>query len=494
MAKTASATKTNKPKTQIQQGMGASVNKKEIDRIFELQKRKSIALRSSTAADRIEKLKKLRDVIFKRQAEIAAALGKDFRKSPVEVDITEILPTISEINDNIRHLSSWMKPTRVPTPITMFGSTSYVKYEPRGVCLIISPWNYPFILAFSPIAAAIAAGNTCLLKPSEYTPHTSQITQELLAEVFPEDEVSVFQGDYQVSNYLADLPVDHIFFTGSPAVGKLIMSQAAKNLTSVTLELGGKCPVLIDEKSNIQLAAERVMWGKFVNAGQTCIAPDYVFLPESKLQPFLEASQSVMEKFFGSSQDQFDKSPDFCRIINRRNFDRVSGYVDDAVKRGAKVAFGGKRDEKTNYLSPTILTGIAPGSKILEEEIFGPILPVLTYKSIDEALHFVNSKPKPLALYIFSKANSFIKKVLGQTSSGGTAINDVMTHFVNENLPFGGVNHSGHGSYHGYYGFKAFSHERAVISQPSFSMVKLMYPPYKPLVKKLVDLTTRFFV
>ncbi len=470
-------------------------NKNPFESLFQSQKKKALELRLSTANERIQKLKKLRDIILSKKTEIQSALFSDFRKSAQEVDLTEILPVIGEINDSIRHLKSWMKPVRVKTPITLFGAKSQIIYEPKGVCLIISPWNYPFHLAFAPIAAAISAGNTVILKPSEYTPNTSKITTEILRLIFPEEEVAVREGDAGVSQALLEFPFDHIFFTGSTPVGKVVMSAAAKHLTSVTLELGGKSPSLITEGADLKATAEKLMWGKFVNAGQTCVAPDYVLIPKSLEPEFIEESKKALERLFNREESLFAHNADFCRIINDRNFDRVSSYIESAVQEDdAKIAVGGKVESGQRFISPTILTGVKLSSKIMQDEIFGPLLPVINYESIDEAIQIVNDKDKPLALYIFTGSKKQANYILKRTSSGGAVINDVMIHLVNPNLPFGGVNHSGHGSYHGHFGFRAFSHERSILKSPKFSMAKLLYPPYTNFVKRVADSTMKWFI
>ncbi|EOQ90296.1 putative aldehyde dehydrogenase [Leptospira yanagawae serovar Saopaulo str. Sao Paulo = ATCC 700523] len=471
-----------------------SFTPKDIDRIFKAQKKKSLELRLTNYKTRIQKLKKLKDVVLKYQTEIQKALHADFRKSAGEVDITEILPTIAEINDAIRHVKHWMRPKNVLTPPTLLGATSRIVYEPKGVCLVIAPWNYPFHLAIAPLAAAIAAGNTVMLKPSEFTPNTANVINLMLGEIFSEDEVAVFEGDVTVATALLDVPFDHIFFTGSTPVGKIVMAAAAKNLTTVTLELGGKSPSIIAEDADLKVAAERIMWGKFLNAGQTCVAPDYLLIPESKVEEFVKHAKDTTESFFKSKPENFTASTDFCRIVNAKNFSRVSSYIDDAVKKGAKIAYGGELRSSDNFIAPTILTNVSLDAKIMEDEIFGPLLPIVTYKSLDEAIHIINEKPKPLALYIFTKKRSTSKYVLRRTSSGGAVINDVILHLVNPNLPFGGVNHSGHGSYHGVFGFKTFSHERSVLQTPKASIAKLMYPPYSSFVRLIVRLTTKFFV
>jgi aldehyde dehydrogenase (NAD+) len=359
---------------------------------------------------------------------------------------------------------------------------------------VISPWNYPFYLALTPLISAIGAGNTVILKPSEFTPATSEIIAKLIEIVFVEEEVSVFQGDYKVSELLTELPFDHIFFTGSTQVGKIVMQKAANNLASVTLELGGKSPAIIDESCDIKLSAERILWGKVLNAGQTCVAPDYAFVHKSQLDKFIKGMRESIQVFYETNRKQLIENSDFCRIINKKNFKRLTDLVNDAVDRGAKIEIGGDNDAETNFFHPTVLTNVPEDSDILQEEIFGPILPIIPYENIEDAITFINSRPKPLALYIFSNSDKNIENVLQNTSSGGVAINDVIIHLANSHLPFGGVNHSGHGSYHGIFGFKAFSHERAILRQGLLSTVRLLYPPYNPVVDKVSEFMKNFMI
>ncbi|RHX88549.1 aldehyde dehydrogenase family protein [Leptospira stimsonii] len=472
-----------------------AVDKAEIERVFKLQKQHfHKVMKLTNANERIQRLKKLKAAIIKYTPEIEKAVNADFRKNEREVDITEIMPSISEINDAIHHVRKWMKPLTVKTPMTLFGAKSQILYEPRGVVLVIGPWNYPFYLIIAPLAAAIAAGNTVLIKPSEFTPATSNLVQKIVSEVFPKEEVAAFEGDYQVSSALMELPLDHIFFTGSTHVGKIVMTAAAKHLTSVTLELGGKSPAIIDHSADIKTAAKKLVWGKVLNAGQTCVAPDYLLIPNDLVKPFVEEAKAVVKEFYTKDGKALKDNLDFCRIVNDRNFNRVSGYIHEAVEKGAKIEMGGDTDASQNYIEPTILSNIPENANIMEDEIFGPVLPLIPYTDLDDAIQKINSKPKPLALYIFGKKNRSIKKILKETSSGGVAVNDVILHLVNPNLPFGGVNHSGHGSYHGYFGFKAFSHERSVLHQSPLSSIGLMYPPYTNFVKRLVAFTKNFLI
>ncbi len=467
----------------------------DIRRTFELQRPVRIALRSSTAKQRIRKLKALKKAVLSTKHELEQALVDDFRKPPVETDLTETMLVISEINAAVRELRHWMRPQRVGTPMTLLGTRSELRYEPRGTVLIIAPWNYPFQLALAPLVASIAAGNTNIVKPSEFTPHTSAYIKKLIAMVFTEDECAVLEGDHTVSQELLKLPFDHIVFTGSTNIGKVVMEAASKHLSTVTLELGGKSPAIIDDTADLKTAAKRIMWGKFVNGGQTCVAPDYVLIPDDRVDEFVQHASYWTEEYYGKHGAELQQSADFCRIISKKHYQRLTGLLHEAMEGGAKVAMGGETDGDENYIAPTILTGITPDAKIMQEEIFGPILPVLTYRKLEDALAFINERDKPLAMYIFSHRDRTIETMLKATSSGGTVINDTLIHAANHHLPFGGVNHSGHGSYHGFFGFRELSHERAVLRQSRFfSALDLLYPPYTGFAKRVADLTRRFLV
>ena len=461
----------------------------QINRIFALQKEHCLQIRNSTANDRIAKLNALRSAIESRTSELNRAVFEDLHKSSDEVGLTELFPVIAEMKHAIRHLKTWMAPQRVPNPIAFLGAQSEIRYEPRGVSLILSPWNFPFQLTIGPLISAIAAGNCAIVKPSEVSIHTSAFIHELVTSVFTENEIAVIEGDQSVASTLLELPFDHIFFTGSPAVGSIVMQAAAKKLIPVTLELGGKSPVIIDESADIADAARKIVWGKFLNAGQACVAPDYILLPKSYKESFIQECKNAIHRHYPDLQ----KSPDYCAIINDRHAARLLTLLEEAVKAGAILHSGGSFEANTRYLAPTILSDIKMDSEILRQEIFGPILPILTYHTIDEALSFIRQRERPLSLYIFSTNHSTTQFILNNTYSGGACINDAVTYFANVELPFGGMNHSGHGNSHGFYGFRAFSHERAVIRQPKFTMMRYLYPPYTPKVKKLIDLTVRFF-
>lgn len=466
-------------------------SKEEINRIFTLQKDYKAKLKSTTANDRIAKLKKMKAAVFSMRSEIQKAIYNDFKKPAEEVDLTELFPIVTEIKHIISHLERWMEPEEVETPMSMMGSSSFVLREPKGNCLVISPWNYPFQLAISPILMCVATGNTCMVKPSEFTPHTTNIIIQFLKSIFDEKEVAVITGDASVSQELFQLKFDHIHFTGSPNVGKIVMKEASKFLTSVTLELGGKSPAIVDETADIDEASNKIGWGKCINVGQTCIAPDYVLIHESKKTAFIDSLKKQIDHAFGK---EMSNTPDLGRIVNSRHFSRLKSLLDDAVQKGAIVEYGGISKEDENYFTPTILTNVSEDCRVLQEEIFGPILPILTYKNIDEALSYINEREKPLALYIFSGKNKNSDYILSNTSAGGTCINDTLTHIAQPNLPFGGINNSGIGKSHGFYGFKEFSNERAVLKQHlKKGTLQLLYPPYTGFVRRMIDITLKYF-
>ncbi|WP_020528203.1 aldehyde dehydrogenase family protein [Flexithrix dorotheae] len=459
--------------------------KDEIKRIFNLQQANRLKISQTTAKERIEKLKKLHQLVLKNQESIKKAIYQDFRKPDSEVDLTEIYPVTSEIKHAVSHLKKWMKLKKVSTPMVFAGAKSYIQYEPKGVVLIIAPWNFPFNLVFGPLVSAIAAGNCVMIKPSEMTPHASALTKKMIEEIFPENEVAIFEGDYKVSEELLKLPFNHIFFTGSPQVGKIVMKAAAENLASVTLELGGKSPVIIDETADVEESAEKVAWTKLMNNGQICIAPDYVLVHESKHDGFIEAFKKVVGKFYGNSPEDIKASPDYARIVNHRHYQRVKGLIEDARNKGAKIELGANFDDGMDFISPTLISNVPENAKVMEEEIFGPVLPVLPYSQMQDPLNYVNSRPIPLAMYIFSKKKKNVKKILNETTAGGTCINDCGIHFYNNNIPFGGSNNSGVGKSHGFFGFEAFSNARSVMKQPfKKNATHLLVPPYNVKFKQ----------
>jgi aldehyde dehydrogenase (NAD+) len=464
--------------------------KTQIDTVFTEQKAKAISLRSSTCAQRLAALDRFEKVFRASFDKIYQAAAEDFSKPEAEVDTGEILTVLTELKHVRKHLKRWMKPTKVRATAAMMGTKSKIINEPKGVSLIISPWNYPFNLSFGPMIWSIAAGNTVVLKPSEMTPAMSKAISEIVSESFDSKLVSVIQGDASVARYLTQQPFDHIFFTGSPAVGKQVMAEAAKNLSSVTLELGGKSPVIIDSTADLKKAAQSISFGKFANNGQTCIAPDYIYVHQSVKQAFLTAMTSSIQDQYGN-QEKLSTNSDYCRIVNQAHFQRISGLINSAVEEGASIYQGGESVESQCFIAPTILTEINSDSDIMQQEIFGPVLPVLAFTDIDKVIATINSNPKPLALYVFSKQKQFTDKVIQQTSAGDSAINATVIHILHQNLPFGGVNNSGIGKVGGLWGYQAFSHQRSIVDD-KLGLSGMLSPPYTPKVKRMVKSAIRF--
>lgn len=439
--------------------------KDDIQRVFQLQKKQQKALRASTAEQRREKLQRFLDSVIAHEEEIIEAIRKDVRKPYHEVKKAEIEGTKKAIRDNMNNLEKWMAPKEVGSSLSP-DANGILMYEPKGVTLILGPWNYPFMLTMAPLAASLAAGNSAIVKLSDFTMNTSNIAAKVIRDAFDEKEVAIFEGEVEVATELLDQPFDHIFFTGSTNVGKIVMTAAAKHLASVTLELGGKSPTIIDSEYDLMDAAKKIAVGKFVNAGQTCIASDYLFIKKDVQDKFAGILQTIVNAGFMEDDRNPDRSK-FTQIVNDRNFNRVKDLFDDAIEKGAEVVFGGVFDASERTISPTVLKNVTPDMKIMQEEIFAPILPMMNYEDIDEVIDYVNDRDKPLALYVFSHNQDLIDNVLQHTTSGNAAINDVVVHFSDVNLPFGGVNTSGIGSYHGVYGFKEFSHEKGVLIQAS---------------------------
>jgi len=461
--------------------------------VFAQQQHTALRLRTSTAQERIAKIRRLRDAVIAHTDDWYAAAYADFKKPAGEVDLAEILPICVEANDAIRHLKQWMKPKRVwPTLLTM-GTHSHVRYEPRGCCLIIGPFNYPANLTLGPLVSAIAAGNTAVVKPSELTPHLSALIAQVIRSVFTEDEVAVFEGEADVSQALQTLPFDHVFFTGSPAIGKQVMASAAEHLASVTLELGGKSPTIVDASADLRLAAKNIIWAKFANAGQTCIAPDHVYVHASVKDAWLACCQQEITQAYGTTLPLQQASPHLAHLVNRRHTERVQSLLDDARARGAHVVIGGEVAIEDCFVQPTLLTNTPAEARVMQEEIFGPLLPVLTYTHLDQVIATINAAPKPLAIYLFSQTQAHIDQVLTQTSSGGACVNHSLLQFLHGNLPFGGVNNSGIGHAHGHYGFKAFSHEKSVV-RTQFSIAASLFSAgeVQPLIRKLMRLIYKF--
>jgi len=439
---------------------------------FEMEQTKSLNFR-------VQQLNQLKNSILKYEQAILDALKTDLGKQSFEAYTTEIGFVLSNISHAIKHLRQWTKPKRVRGTLTLFPSKGFIQYEPYGTVLIIGPFNYPFQLVIEPLIGAIAAGNCAIVKPSELTPHVSKVITEMITETFPKEYIYSIEGGVEVNQALLQEPFDYIFFTGSTRVGKLVMEAAAKHLTPVTLELGGKSPVIIDKSADLTIAAKRIIWGKTINAGQTCVAPDYIMVHESIKDKLIMELQQAIADFFGSNPE---KSNDFGRIVSDKHFERL---VEMIKKDKDQVILGGKSTKETRYIEPTIVEANW-NSCSMQEEIFGPILPILTYKTLDEAIKSIKNFDKPLALYLFSSNKNVENKVIGSISSGGVCVNDVLTHIVHPDLPFGGVGASGLGSYHGKYSFLTFSHQRSILKKSTRFQLPILFPPYTDKKEHLI--------
>ena len=431
---------------------------------------------------RKEILTLLLNAVIVHENEIVSALKADFNKPEFETVVTETSYVISDLKYTIKNISNWAKPERVFPFILNIPSSDTIYKEPYGKVLVIAPWNYPFQLALCPVIAAVAAGNQVVLKPSELTPNTAAIIQKIIAAIFPINHVEVIQGDAEVATQLLAQRWDYIFFTGSVAVGKIVAKAAAANLTPVTLELGGKNPCIVDETANLQLAAKRIVWGKFINAGQTCIAPDYILVHQKSKNKFIEFLKAEITTAYGENPEI---SPDFARIITTKNWTRLVKMIDET-----KIIFGGKYNNETNYLAPTLIEENNLESLIMKDEIFGPLLPILTYTDESEIEAIITKYEKPLGFYIFSERKKFCYAIIAKYSFGGGCINDTMIHFSNKKLPFGGVGHSGIGAYHGKLSFDIFSHHKGVVKKATWIDLPLRYTPYKgklASVKKILN-------
>lgn len=451
-----------------------------IERIGEIRAKQESYFRSGATLDvrtRKANLVAFEKAVLKWEKPLCEALWKDLHKSYEESYIAEVSILLGEIRTHIRNIGKWTRPQKRPTPMKLFPSRSKIISEPLGTALIISPWNYPVQLLLTPLVGVISSGCTAVLKPSPYVPEVSDVIEKMIKDTFPEEYVAVVQGDRDVNTALLEQRWDMIFFTGSPSFGRAVMAAAAKNLTPVVLELGGKSPCIIDKDADIEVAAKRVAWGKSLNAGQTCIAPDYLMLHKNIKDKFLSELEKALRELLG---DDPHKSEHFVRIVNDAAFERLKGYLADG-----EVVFGGKTDKSERYFSPTVLDHVSPDSPVMQEEIFGPIFPIQTFSSLDEVIRFVSMREKPLALYYFGRQGD---KVLKHTTSGGSCINDVIMHIANENVPFGGVGMSGMGSYHHKRTFDVFTHYRSVISTPTWIDLPFRYMPYKwfNVVKRLL--------
>lgn len=465
----------------------------EIKRVFDLQQAKWPQLARLGAPERIERLMRIDRYLRDESnlAELYQAMYADLHKPEVEVIATEVGVVQAQISHVKKNLRKWMKPKRVPTPLPLIGTSSRIMYEPRGVVLIMSPWNFPLNLSLVPLVYAIAAGNAVVLKPSEISAHTSAFIRRMMEELFHESEVAVFEGDATVASSLLEQPFNHIFFTGSPRVGKIVMTAAARHLSGVTLELGGKSPAIIDETADIRRIVRRAAWAKSVNNGQTCITPDYLLIHESAREPFIREFSAAVQQLYDPEGRGIRHSSDYCRIVSDEHFTRLRSLYDDALARGAIVLLGGEFDESDRFISPTLLGGITRDMDIMNEEIFGPLLPVLTYRDRAEARDMIRRLPSPLTMYIASRDQGNIDFFMSSISAGGTVINDYMLGYSNPALPFGGVNNSGIGRSLGLQCFAGFSNERSVIRR-RWGSLSMIHPPYNDRVLKLIKTMYRW--
>ncbi len=436
---------------------------------------------TKSVAFRIRQLRLLRELLQDHESDLIEAVHKDFKKPAFETYATELGLIFNDISYAIKNLDQWAKPKSVPSPIVNFPSKNFIITEPYGCALIIAPWNYPLLLSLQPLVGALAAGNTIILKPSELTPHTSELLASLFSKYFQEEYIRVVLGAAETSKALVELDFDYIFFTGSNRVGKSIMRTAAERITPLTLELGGKSPCIVDETANLEISAKRIAWGKFINAGQTCVAPDYLLIQPSIKKEFLSYLKDSIEQLYGANPVE---SEDYPRIINQAHFERLSNLLDA----GTTVA-GGQTNAETLYIAPTVIDDVTKDDPVMQEEIFGPILPVLEFNTLEECVEIIHRHPRPLALYLFSNTQSFEDAILERISFGGGAINDTITQMGNHHLSFGGVGASGFGSYHGKASFDTFSHQKSVMKKPFWPDVPLRYAPYDGklgIVKKIL--------
>ena len=434
----------------------------DIRSLFTDQLLKAQQLKKSSVADRIIRLTKLKEALTNANDAMMEALYDDFKK-PTEEAKLELGPIFSEIDFVVASLETWMNHSTVVTPDALGGEAvkSRVVYEPKGVCLFITPWNYPFLLTFRPLVSCLAAGNTVIIKPSELTPHSSSLMRQIVESVFEANEVAVVEGGGDVAAELLTLPFHHIFYTGGSRVGKIVMKAAANYLASVTLELGGKSPVILDDSADFSDAAGKIAWGKYFNCGQTCIAPDYVLVSENRKDEFVATMKATIEAMYGADGPGID-SPAYARMVNRNHYDRVKNLIKESVHQGASVITGGKTEDSESYISPTLLDNVNVSQPIMQEEILGPVLPVLTYQTLDDAIQFVNRGERPLALYVFGQDKNATEQVIRETTAGGSVVNHVIMHYFSPFLPFGGVGNSGSGRGNGYFGFLDFSNHRGV--------------------------------
>lgn len=464
----------------------------EYSELFNLQKKHfKTVLKQERLYARKERLLKIKKWIKKHPDLIKEALYSDFKKSPQEVAISEIKPVIGEINTALKELRRWNHPQKVDTPLTLVGTKAKVVKEPKGVTLVIAPWNFPFMLAIGPVISALAAGNTVILKPSEISNHTEQLIKKMITTLFDRQEVAVITGGVKETQTLLKLPWNHIFFTGSPQVGKIIMQKAANHLTSVTLELGGRNTAIVTKETNLRATAKKIAWGKFFNNGQSCVSPNYLLVDTTIKEAFIKELKYEFVEMYGNYPEEIKANPSIARVVNNQHYHRICQLIDNTLADDGTIIFGNNRDSETNYISPTILTINSTDSPIFKEEIFGPVLPILEYSNLDEALAIINNVEPALALYIFSNSKKVQNKIIRSTSAGTTVINDTTIQFAHPNLPFGGVGISGMGKAHGYFGFLEFTNQRAVLKQRrKLTTSQFIYPKYNAIKNLIINYIT----
>jgi len=467
------------------------VDAAQLEALFTSQRRRAQALRTSTSGERRERIRRLAAAVRRRAPMLREALHADLAKPAPESDLTELFPVLQEARYCARRVKRWMRPRRVLPTAAMLGTTARVRSEPLGASLVLSPWNYPVNLSLVPVLDAFAAGCPAVLKPSEYTPATSAALRELATETFPAEDFAVVEGGVETAKALLALPFAHFFYTGSGRVGREVMRAAAAHLSAVTLELGGKSPTIVDRSADLDRAARALVWAAFANAGQTCITPDHIYVHRDVADAFRSKVLAEAERVWGADAPARRSNPDYCRIVSERHAERLTALLADVRERGATVLCGGASDAAARYVEPTIVWDPPPDSRLMQEEVFGPILPLLPYDDLDAVIGAINERPRPLALYIYARDRAVTRDVIERTSSGGVVVNHSMVHFLHERLPFGGVGESGLGSYHGAYGFRAFSHERAVLVD-RWSPSRFMMPPYTALPRRAISLLMRF--
>lgn len=459
------------------------MNQIDINNILEEHKEFFHTGSTKTLQFRLEQLRKLKDGIQRYEKRIIKALYKDLGKSEFEAYVTEVGFLLDSINNTMKNLKKWMKPEKVKTPFTLWPAKSFIMKEPYGTVLIIGPYNYPFQLLIEPLIGVIATGNCAVLKPSENTPHITSVVNELISELFDKSYVRVIEGEKETTSTLIHAPFDYIFFTGSVQVGKIVMEAAAKNLVPVTLELGGKSPAIVDKTANIDLAAKRIVWGKLLNTGQTCIAPDYMMVHSDVKEELISKMKETIVNYYGENSMQ---SKDYGRIVNERQFDRLASIIEQDKE---NVIFGGTSVKENLYIEPTLLEAKSWSDAAMQDEIFGPILPIMEYDQLEMAIQTINKRPKPLALYVFTEDKQCEEEVLSRLSFGGGCINDTIFHSANSHLPFGGVGNAGIGAYHGKYSFDLFSHHKSIVKKSTKMDVSFVMPPYS---EKKMDFIRKF--